>query len=140
MKSNNVYKGVFCLAFLLFLVASALCYFMIKDTDLPGEINNRVVACCIIEVFLVVCIVISIIKGASRIFAETKSIEIKKDLYERIQFPSMFAIAYGIIQIIVSEAKAGGLLIYGLNMMVLGLIFFIWMRIRIYKINKQMWL
>ena len=137
MKSKTVYEGIFYLAFLLFITASVLCYFMIKDAKFPEEINTSMTVCCAVEVFLVVSITVSIIKGASRLFAETKSIGVVKDLYERIQFPSMFAIAYGIMQIVVSEFSFGGLLFYGLNMMGLGLIFFVWMKIKIYKINKQ---
>ena len=139
MESNNVYKGVFCLAFLLFLAASVLCYYYLnEDSNSLGKITTGVVVCGIVEVFLFICIVVSIKKGASRLLTETKSNEIVKDLYQRIQFPSMFAIAYGIMQTVVSEIKFGGLLVYGLNIMGFGVFFFVWMRIKIYKINKQM--
>ena len=139
MKSKNVYEVVFYLAFLLFLAASVLCYYYLnEDSNSLGKITTGVVVCGIVEVFLFICIVVSIKKGASRLIAETKSNEIVKDLYQRIQFPSMFAIAYGIMQIVVSEIKFGGFLVYGLNIMGLGVFFFVWMRIKIYKINKQM--
>jgi hypothetical protein len=139
MKSKNVYEVVFYLAFLLFLAASVLCYYYLnEDSNSLGKITTGVVVCGIVEVFLFICIVVSIKKGASRLLTETKSNEIVKDLYQRIQFPSMFAIAYGIMQIVVSEIKFGGLLVYGLNIMGFGVFFFVWMRIKIYKINKQM--
>lgn len=122
---------------MFFVVATILCL-CLNGICTEDWLVKNVILCSMAEVTLFVWMIVHIRKGTSEILKQTRSLQAVKSLYQRILIPTGFCIAFGGIQLFVSEFTFLPTMIYGFNILGMGFFFFVWMCIGIIRINKLM--
>ncbi len=120
-KIKGTFQGVLALSFIFLLVASFVCFALIKhNTD--GWTQEYVIIACAAELILFVWEFVFIWRESREIYNETHNPEAVKDFYHKILLLMGFGMAFALIMIMFpygifpsKEIQFDPILIYGLN-------------------------
>ena len=143
-KVRGIYQGILCLSFMFFAAASFICISLLGYCT-EDWLQRNLFMGCLAEIVLFFWGINFIKRGAYEILRETHNLKVEKELYMRI----LFLMAFGMMFSLVILAFPYGafpskkdyldpILVYALNILVPSIIIFIWMGIRISRINRQM--
>ena len=143
-KVRGIYQGVFFLSFVFFVAASFICISLLghcTEDWLPRILFIGGVA----ELVSFFWGINSIKRGGYELLRETHSLKVEKELYMMILFLMGFGMMFSLIILVFPyggfsshEHHLDPILIYALNIFVPAAIIFVWMGIKISRINKKM--
>lgn len=146
-KVNAVIEGLVVL-WVVLISATTFLSMCVSGMCSPEWVSGNVVISSIVEIVFFIWMVVHIQRGANDVFQETKNLFVVKSLYKRVLKLSVIVAFYGLITFCfsskmfnhftdISNNEVSAARIYLMNVVGIALLFFIWMWIEIYKINKR---
>jgi len=143
-KVRGIYQGVFFLSFVFFIAASFICISLLGYCTEDWLLRNLLIG-GVAELVSFFWGINSIKKGGYELLRETHSLKVEKELYMMILFLMGFGMIFSLIILVFPygafssrEDHLDPILIYVLNIFVPAAIIFVWMGIKISRINKKM--
>jgi hypothetical protein len=143
-KVRGIYQGVFFLSFVFFIAASFICISLLGYCTEDWLLRNLLIG-GVAELVSFFWGINSIKKGGYELLRETHSLKVEKELYMRILFLMGFGMMFSLIILVFpyggfssQEGHLDPILIYALNIFVPAAMIFVWMGIKVSRINRKM--